>query len=358
MRYLQFPYFPRELRNGGKGIRDRIRNTELADVLEALGRPVQEDVLAAIWETTLAEYGPSAGGLLTSLDLEQELLCMREPLRVRVGDSTVFTNPPPSSGGALIALGLRLAELLELQETDFLSEGHLLRLGRVLSAVSRARAHGLPAVLADPDLLDDFLTDPGRWLGRDGRGEAENILGSTTHISVLDSFGGAASMTMSNGEGCGHVLSGFGVHMNNFLGEEDINPGGFHTLRPGERMTTMMSPAIVTREGRPHMVLGSGGSNRIRSVILEVLRNRILFRRSLRESVEAPRSHVEGEQLWFEKQGLAPSVELALRETWPTCAVFEQVNMYFGGVHSVGLDDGGYVGVGDSRRNGYAIVVE
>jgi gamma-glutamyltranspeptidase/glutathione hydrolase len=335
-----------------------VRNTALTDVLAALGTPEQPDVLADINQAILAEFGPAAGGLLTQADLERQLICAREPLSVQVGASTVFMNPPPSSGGILIALGLRLARMVELGSSDFLSAPHLISLGRILAAVSQARAEGLPAVLENPDSCNDFLERAGRWLDTAGSAGPENTLGSTTHISVLDSFGGAASMTMSNGEGCGHVLPGFGIHMNNFLGEEDINPGGFHALMPGERMTTMMSPTIVTRNGSPHMVLGSGGSNRIRSVILEVLLNRLFFRRTLRESVEAPRCHVEGNRLWYESCGLEGSVEAALREAWPKYAVFEEPNMYFGGVHSVGVDERGTVGVGDVRRNGVAIVVD
>lgn len=335
-----------------------IRNTALADVLEALGGGERRDVLESISEATLAEFGPADGGLITRADLERDLLALRAPLQVQVGDSVVFTNPPPSSGGALIAIGLRLAETVKLAEVDFLSVEHVVRLADVLGAVGRARELGLPKVLADPGELNDFLEHPSRWMEPSSLEVGENILGSTTHISVLDSFGGAASLTMSNGEGCGHVLSGFGIHMNNFLGEEDINPGGFHTLRPGTRMTTMMSPTIVTKDELPQLVLGSGGSNRIRSVILEVLLNRLIMGRGLVQSVEAPRCHVEGAQLWFEKEGLTGAAVEALKKRWPDCAVFDEVSMYFGGVHSVGLEDGRYVGVGDGRRNGYAIVVD
>jgi gamma-glutamyltranspeptidase / glutathione hydrolase len=340
------------------GAGQMIRNPALADVLEALGGPGRRDVLASIREGVLTEFGPAHGGLLTRADLDQELLTLRAPLQVQIGDSTVYTNPPPSSGGALIALGLRLAERMALGDADFLGVKHMCGLANVLGGVSRARAHGLSAVLSDPTLLVDFLGHPERWLAKESMSGSENILGSTTHISVLDSFGGAASMTMSNGEGCGHVLPGFGIHMNNFLGEEDINPGGFHTLSPGARMTTMMAPTIVTKGDKPTLVLGSGGSNRIRSVILEVLINRLILGKGLMESVVAPRCHVEGSHLWFEKQGLDGATEEALREQWAECAMFERASMYFGGVHSVGIEGDQYVGVGDTRRNGHAIVVD
>ena len=55
-----------------------------------------------------------------------------------------------------------------------------------------------------------------------------NKLGSTTHLSVIDSEGNAASVTTSNGEGSSHVIPGTGIMVNNMLGEEDLNPAGFN----------------------------------------------------------------------------------------------------------------------------------
>jgi len=53
-------------------------------------------------------------------------------------------------------------------------------------------------------------------------------MGSTTHISVIDSEGNAASVTTSHGEGSSYVIPGTGIMVNNMLGEEDLNPHGFH----------------------------------------------------------------------------------------------------------------------------------
>jgi hypothetical protein len=113
-------------------------------------------------------------------------------------------------------------------------------------------------------------------------------------------------MTTSNGEGCGHVLPGLGIHVNNFLGEDDINPAGFHQLPPGMSMSTMMSPTVVLAGDRACFALGSGGSNRIRSAILQALLNLLAYRRPLDEAVNAARLHVEGRKLWFESPAWQP----------------------------------------------------
>ena len=180
--------------------------------------------------------------------------------------------------------------------------------------------------------------------------------GSTTHISVIDADGMAVGMTHSNGEGCGFVVPGSGVMMNNFLGEDDINPNGFHVQAAGELMMTMMCPTIVTRprtaEGPEVIVLGSGGSNRIRSAILQVVLNLTRGRMTPHEAVVAPRLHVEGHTLNIETRGFDRAVVDALCADYDDPVRFERHNMFFGGVHLVTLDHGTFGGAGDSRRGG------
>src|SRR5207302_9668052 len=138
------------------------------------------------------------------------------------------------------------------------------------------------------------LDGPGfvrRFLSEHGR--AEGTLGSTTHIAVLDRDGWACSVTCSNGSCSGVMVPGTGVHLNNMLGEQDLNPLGFHHHPPGRRMPSMMAPTVVLRGAEPELVLGSAGSNRIRSAILQTIVRVIDERAPVREAVEAPRVHFE-----------------------------------------------------------------
>ena len=101
----------------------------------------------------------------------------------------------------------------------------------------------------------------------------EDRFGSTTHISVIDKEGNASSATTTNGEGCGSILPEAGFMMNNMLGEEDLNPDGFFLHTPGLRLPTMMAPTIVLKNGKPVLVTGSAGSNRSRSVVIQMIVN-------------------------------------------------------------------------------------
>src|SRR5919204_355474 len=124
--------------------------------------------------------------------------------------------------------------------------------------------------------------------GRGARG-----LGSTTHITAVDADGRCASVTCSNGSGSGVIVPGTGIHVNNMLGEEDLNPLGFHVTPPGRRVPSMMSPTVVLRDGQLEAGLGSGGSNRIRSAVLQTILRLVVDGLDVQEAVEAPRVHFE-----------------------------------------------------------------
>lgn len=318
----------------------RLRNPALADFLEALAREGEPLWRASLGRALVEACGPEHGGVVTEADVAAYAPRWREPLRLSRGDDVVLTNPPPSSGGSLVALGLRMSADLPLRGLPWLGPRYVTEVAALLSAIDRAKAHtrGAP--------LDDAAIEIARQAHTRRR-----PLGSTTHISVLDGEGTVASLTMTTGEGCGVTLEAFGVHLNNLLGEEDINPLGFHSQPPGTWMTTMMAPTAVLRQGRPSLVLGTGGSNRIRSALLQTLLHVLACGRSLEEAVIAPRMHAEGDRLWLERAGLPEGSEDALRQRWPEVVALDRLNIFFGGVHAVG-DHGGLHGAGDPRRGG------
>jgi gamma-glutamyltranspeptidase / glutathione hydrolase len=202
-----------------------------------------------------------------------------------------------------------------------------------------------------PEFLEG-LADPGfvdRFLGR------RPALGSTTHIAVLDREGWACSVTCSNGSCSGVVVPGTGVHLNNMLGEQDLNPLGFHRHPPGRRLPSMMAPTSVLRDGVPELVLGSAGSNRIRSAILQTIIRVIDGGLPAGDAVDAPRVHFEDGVVYAEP-GIATG---ALEGSGRAIARFRDRNLFFGGVQAVECDPAGaFWGGGDPRRGGASIVVQ
>jgi gamma-glutamyltranspeptidase/glutathione hydrolase len=169
----------------------------------------------------------------------------------------------------------------------------------------------------------------------------------TTHISVSDAEGNVASMTCSNGEGSGYFVPGTGIMLNNMMGEDDLHPEGFHASPPGQRVSSMMSPSLLLKDNEVAMVIGSGGSKRIRTAITQVISSIVDFDIPVQEAVEAPRIHWDGEMMQVEP-GLELESVIALEKHWQV-NIWSEIDVYFGGVHTV-LP--GIAGGGDPRRGG------
>ena len=180
---------------------------------------------------------------------------------------------------------------------------------------------------------------------------------NTSHLSVIDDDGLAVSLTTTAGESAGYVVPGTGFIPNNILGEEDLHPAGFHMRPAGQRIPTMMTPAIVLKDGQTRLVAGSGGSVRIRSAILQTLSNLLDFRLTLREAVNIARVHVENGVLQCEA-GFDPIAVTELEKMGYPVNRWDKRSIYYGGAHSVSrMDNGRLVAAGDNRRGGATAVV-
>ena len=180
-----------------------------------------------------------------------------------------------------------------------------------------------------------------------------SMLGSTTHISAIDDEGTCAAVTCSNGSGSGVLVPGTGVILNNMLGEEDLNPRGFHTTPAGERVTSMMAPTVVLRDGEVVLAVGSAGSNRIRSAILQTVVRSVEQGMGPGEAIAAPRLHFEGGVVQAEP-GIDEAALARLEARGVTVARRPEINLFFGGVQAVARDPatGALSGGGDPRRGG------
>lgn len=299
----------------------------------------------------------AAGGYLTLADLQHYTVIERQPLSLQYRDATFLTNPPPSSGGTLIGFALKLLEQANLPEVGHGSPEHITCLVKAMALTNAARRDGYDGRLYETDVAEAFLAathlNPYEAIFQ----RVVNKLGSTTHVSAIDSEGNAVSVTTSNGEGSSYVIPGTAIMVNNMLGEEDLHPHGFHRWNPNQRISSMMAPTIVLRGGKPHLALGSGGSNRIRSAILQVISNVVDFGMPLRIAVEAPRLHWEQGKLHLEPGYTQPSLPMFNAEDVTDVVPWQQQNMFFGGVHAVALESGHLYGAGDPRRGGAVQIV-
>ncbi|MHA1599462.1 MAG: gamma-glutamyltransferase [Alphaproteobacteria bacterium] len=340
---------------------DRLRQPELAATLEALAAEGPALFYEGELGHRLVADCRTLGGQLTSADLSGYETVKRTPLERRYRDVRILTNPPPSSGGILIAFALALLEQVDLAHNGHGSADHLGTLARVMNLTNKARVESrLHDAMAETEekAAAARLFDPALLARYTGEVFSHpcNPRG-TTHISVVDAAGNIAALSVSNGEGCGYILPGTGIMLNNMLGEEDLSPHGFHAWPEGCRMSSMMAPTLAFRDDGRIAALGSGGSNRIRTAILQVLVNLIDFDMTAEEAVSAPRVHIENEIANLEDgitEAAASSAAAIAKQTihWPPH------NLFFGGVHTVTRDaDGRCNGAGDPRRGGAVVIV-
>ncbi len=354
-RLFESPSQPGELIKAG----EILRNPDLAGAFEALLKSGPELLYGGEWGQQLAADS-QAGGHLSLPDLAHYQVIRRQALQFEFGAYTCLINPPPSPGGGLIAFAMGLLEQSRPVGGIWGSHEHVTDLICAMRASSLARdRYGLQREV-DEQAMATLLQAETLAEWRSGLTLHSLFSRGTSHISVADSAGNMASLTATNGEGSAYVLPGTGIMLNNMLGEEDLNPGGFHQWPANRRLSSMMSPLVVRGPSGFQLAMGSGGSNRIRSAITQVLLNRLHFKMPLDEAISAPRLHLEGKKLSMEP-GLGAEIiatlqkqsqELSLEiHQWP------EANLFFGGVHAVQIDASGQLsGVGDARRDGAVMI--
>jgi gamma-glutamyltranspeptidase / glutathione hydrolase len=329
---------------------------DLGDALERLGAEGAEPFYRGEIAAALSEWVVARGGTLGVADLASYEPIPRAPVEVGFHGRRILTNPPPSSGGVLIAYALALLERLGETGTE--------QVVGAMEAAQAARSEDFLAGLLEDGFAEGFL-DPdriaqaagdvalgiARGLGPNPRGD--DRLGSTTHITAVDTEGGCASVTCSNGTGSGLIVPGTGVHVNNMLGEQDLNPHGFHRHAPGVRLPSMMSPTVALDREELVAGLGSGGSNRIRSAVLQTILHLLVDGDAVADAVVAPRVHFEDGAIQAEP-GVDERVLERLEGRGYEVARWGARNVFFGGVHAVARDPatGELSGGGDPRRGG------
>ncbi|WP_028585520.1 gamma-glutamyltransferase family protein [Desulfogranum mediterraneum] len=325
---------------------DTLVNQDLAGFLEELPRDHGREFYCGEIARAMARDMAGGDGLLTREDLAAYEVIERKPLELTYGRHRILTSPPPSFGGSLIGLSLALHQE-HPSSAPYGSLANLRRATAIMQEVERLRLQGM----VSPKTLQAFLNS--EQLAQ-AAATVRLFTRGTTQVSIADGQGNVASMTCSNGEGSGYFAPASGIMLNNMMGEDDLHPDGFHAGPAGQRVGSMMSPSLVLdAAGRVQLVIGSGGSKRIRTAITQVLTQVIDQGRPLAEAVAAPRSYWDGSQLQLEPGFGGEVIAELSRQVAVNC--WQEQSVYFGGVHAV---IPGGAGAGDPRRGGAAMVVE
>lgn len=356
---------------------DTLKQKDLAWTLQQIAR----DGAKAFYEGAIAQKIVAemqrAGGLISLEDLKRYQPIERKPVANRFLDFEILAMPPPSSGGVHIAQMLNILAGYELNEMGWKSASFQ---NLLIEAMRHAYADRAK-YLGDPDFVDvpvSGLTSKAYAakirnrlaVGRAGDSDqvgAGNPLpyesASTTHFSIVDPQGMivTSTQTINYSMGSGAVVPGTGIVLNNEMDDFAKKPGvpnaygllgsEANQIEPGKTMLSSMTPALVMRDGRPVLALGSPGGSRIITAVLQVILNRCAFRMPLADAVHAYRLHHQWrpDKVYIESLDYAPT---SFRRLEAMGYNLEPTSFPIGDIQAISFENGKIIGVSDTRGEG------
>jgi gamma-glutamyltranspeptidase/glutathione hydrolase len=314
-----------------------VKNPDLAAALERIAEKGPAGFYTGETAALIVAEMKRGNGLITEADLAGYQPKWREPIVVEYRGHQVIAMPPPSSGGIVIAMILRLLEDYDLRAIGWHTPEHL----SLLAEASRRAFVDRNEYLADPDFVDwpkKLLSDEYLAARRativkgkatpssevkPGLGESDD----TTHLAAVDEAGLAVSLTTTiNGLfGSAVTVTGAGFFLNNEMDDFTVKPGvpnmfklvqgKANAIAPKKRMLSAMSPSIVVGPNKQVLLLAGGrGGSRIISATLQVISNVVDFGMDVEQAVAAPRIHMQHlpDQIFHEPDGLTPATQKAL----------------------------------------------
>jgi gamma-glutamyltranspeptidase/glutathione hydrolase len=373
---------------------DRLRQPALAATLQAIADEGPDAFYKGAIPATVEAASRTGGGIITAADFAAYRVTETPPLTCLYRGYVIESAPPPSSGGTTICESLNILEGYDLRDLGF----HAADAVHLMTEAFRLAFFDRNTYLGDPDFVQAPLS---RLLSKDYAARLRGTIGDratpsaslgnavppagekpeTTHFSVLDKAGGAASVTytINGGFGAGVIADGTGFLLNDEMDDFTSKPGApnqfgmvqgeANAIAPGKRPLSSMAPTVVLKNGAVAMVLGSPGGPRIITAIVETILNVADYGMDAQQAVDAPRLHHQWlpDILFAEPYALSPDTRALLeqmgyliREQRPSGAVALIVSGALGGgspaaagadsVATHALRATAFYGANDSRR--------
>jgi gamma-glutamyltranspeptidase / glutathione hydrolase len=328
------------LRPDGRKLRpgDRLIQRDLAHTLSLIAEHGPDAFYQGAIPRAVAQASSRNGGIINTSDFANYTVTEVAPIRCNYRGYVFISIPPPSSGGVTMCEIFNVLEGYDLKTYGYGSAESI----RLLAEAARYAYRERNSYLGDPA----FVTNPvDQFLSKDHAAEIREKIAAltpaqaaagdlaevekpeTTQISVADKDGNAVSVTYTiNGAfGSGVIVPGTGFLLNDEMDDFTVKPGTANAyglvqgttnqIAPGKRPLSSMSPAIVLREGKPWLILGSPGGSRIITITLETALNIIDYGMPPQAAVDAPRIHYQGfpNQINFEPYALSPDTQNILK---------------------------------------------
>jgi gamma-glutamyltranspeptidase/glutathione hydrolase len=295
---------------------DRLVQKDLAKTLRLIARSGPEAFYEGSIAEAIAASSAMGNGIVTKADLQQYKVRELAPIECDYRGYHIVSAPPPSSGGVVVCEILNVLEGYPLKDLGF-------RSAQAVHYQIEAMRHAYVdrnSYLGDPDFvknpLDRLLDkryaekiraaiDPAKaGVSRDLKpGVPPHEGANTTHYSIVDSEGNAVSVTYTLNDWFGAKVTAAktGILLNDEMDDftaklgvpnlYGLVQGEANSITPGKRPLSSMSPTIVSRDGKPVMVIGTPGGSRIITVVVHCILNVVDYGMNIQEAIDAPRFH-------------------------------------------------------------------
>jgi gamma-glutamyltranspeptidase/glutathione hydrolase len=381
---------------------DRFTQTRLAATLKLIAANGGDAFYTGAIAQEIVAASQANGGILSLEDFKQYKAIEREPLICHYRGYDIAAIPPPSSGGVTVCEILGILEGYPLGTLGYHSAAslHLMVEAMRHAFVDRNSTLADPAFVKSPiarllsadyaakirAAIDANKATPSSALTTTTPPHQEGS--ETTHYSVIDSKGNAVGLTftINNYFGAKVIAGDTGFFLNDEMDDFTAKPGspnGFgliqgaaNKIEPGKRPLSSMSPVLVSKDGKPFLLLGSPGGSRIITANVEAIVNVIDYGMDIQAAVDAPRFHHQWlpDTIYLEPYALSADTQAKLKDAGYSF----KIQRPWGAVEAIiigppastaapaaGVDDstkpaplvpGHFYGANDSRRPGGAAI--
>ena len=297
--------------------KDSIKYPNLANTLTRIMKNGPEEFYKGETAKILAKHIQDNGGILTEEDLANYQPKWRKPITFSYDDLNIISMSPPSSGGICLAQIMKMIEPYDLDKLGHNSDKAI----QIITEAERRAYADRSFYLGDPDFVNvpqeqlisttylqermqDFSFEKATKSADVSHGKVEIMESNeTTHYSIVDPFGNAVSVTTTLNSGYGSKLycSELGFFLNNEMDDFSSKPGipnvyglvgaEANSILPEKRMLSSMTPTIVEKNGKLHMVVGTPGGSTIITSVMQTILNVHEYKMNMQEAVDVPRFH-------------------------------------------------------------------
>jgi len=348
--------------------------------------PVAEDMIERISES---------GGIMTMEDLNEYKSVWRDPVRFKYKDYEIISMSFPSSGGVILGQMMKAIESYDLSDIEHNSPKYI----QLLTEIERRAFADRSDLMGDPDFMKlpvyefmdkNYVEDRMKNFSWDQATPSSKIKPGeiifnesyeTTHFSIIDKEGNAVSVTttLNNSFGSKVFVEDSGFFLNNEMDDFSSKPGypnffgvlgsEANSIQPKKRMLSAMTPTIVLKDNKPHLILGSPGGPSIITSVFQTILNVVEYGMDVVEAVSSPRFHhqwypdlivMEDEAYSDELNSILSQknyliVKLPIEKE--TLGVYKRSDI--GAVDAILIDDNGKVfGGADLRREHHSSTIE